>query len=147
MSVISRFNRKLKQLKDSINPTIQETINKHKPLIIDQQTEEQMFEGKDSEGLNFVPKYALSTKKIKQKKGQPTNRVTLKDSGDLYKSITVDALTNEMIIKANVEYFKYLVVHYNRNKILGLNEEFLDKFTCKLIVPNIQTKWKSIIRK
>lgn len=146
MSVINRFEKKLNQLKDSINPTIQDTVNRTKPLLIDEQTNEQMFKGEDSKGVQFVPSYALSTKVTKKKKGQPTNRVTLKDSGDLYKSIKVDAKTNEMIISANVEYFKYLVTHYSQNTILGLQPEFLEKYTKQLILPNLKTKWIQIIR-
>ena len=41
MGVVDRFNRKLRQLEAAINPTIKETVDRNKPLIIDQQTEEQ----------------------------------------------------------------------------------------------------------
>ena len=146
MSVINRFEKKLKQLKDSINPTIQDTVNRTKPLLIDEQTNEQMYKGEDSNGKQFIPSYALSTKVTKRKKGQPFDRVTLKDSGDLYKSIKVVAKTNEMIISANVEYFKYLVTHYDQNTILGLQPDFLEKYTKQLILPNLKKKWKAIIK-
>ncbi len=146
MGVIDRFNRTLEELQKAINPTIKETINQNKPLIIDQQTDGQMFEGKDANNKTLVPSYALSTKVIKRKKGQPTNRVTLKDTGDLYNSITIDAKTNEAIISANVEYFKYLVAHYDKNIILGLNEEFKEEFTKQKVLPNLANKWKAIIR-
>lgn len=147
MGVVSRFKKKLKELEKAINPTIKKTIDSNKPLIIDQQTNEQLYEGKDSNDKNLQPSYALSTKIAKRRKGQITNRVTLKDTGDLYKSIKVDAKTNEFIISANVEYFKYLVNHYSSNIILGLNEDFLDKFTKKKILPNLEKTWKAIIRK
>ncbi len=130
----------------AINPTIQETINKNKPLLIDEQTNEQMFKGEDSQGQQFVPSYALSTTIIKKKKGQPTNRVTLKDTGDLYSSIDIQANTTNMIISANIEYFKYLVVHYDQNIILGLQRPFLDEFTNRVIAPAIGKKWTQIIR-
>src|SRR5210317_512607 len=116
MSVVNRFTKKIKALENAINPTIKKTIEGNKPLIIDQQTNEQLYEGKDSDTKDIKPSYALSTKIIKTKHrrpSQPIDRVTLKDSGDLYKSIKVDAKTNEMIISANVAYFKYLVTHYS----------------------------------
>jgi phage gpG-like protein len=147
MSVISRFTKKIKALEKAISPTIKKTVEQNKPLIIDQQTDEQLYEGKDADTKEIRPSYALSTKIIKRKKAQPTDRVTLKDSGDLYKSVKVDAKTNEMIISANVEYFKYLVAHYSGNKLLGLNEEFLEKFTKAKILPNLEKTWKAIIRK
>lgn len=146
MSVISRFERKLKELKAAVNPTIQETVNRTKPLLIDEQTNVQMFQGEDSQGKQFIPSYALSTKIVKRKKGQPTNRVTLKDSGDLYKSIKIDAKTTQFIISANVEYFKYLVTKYDQNTILGLQEDFLREYTKQAILPNLKRKWIQIIR-
>ena len=150
MTVVSRFTKTVKQLQRSINPTIKKTVEENKALIIDQQTDEQLYEGKDSDDKDIRPSYALSTKIIKTKyrsPSQPTDRVTLKDSGDLYKSIKVDAKTNEMIISANVEYFKYLVTHYSSNKLLGLNDKFLEKFTKKKVLPNLEKTWKAIIKK
>lgn len=147
MSVVSRFTRKIKALENAINPTIKKTIEGNKPLIIDQQTNEQLYEGKDADTKDIKPSYALSTRIVKRKKGQPIDRVTLKDSGDLYKSIKVDAKTNEMIITANVAYFKYLVTHYSGNNLLGLDKAFLDKFTKKKVLPNLEKTWKAIIKK
>lgn len=147
MSVVNRFTRKIKALEKAINPTIKKTIEGNKPLIIDQQTNEQLYEGKDSDTKDIKPSYALSTRIVKRKKGQPIDRVTLKDSGDLYKSIKVDAKTNEMIISANVAYFKYLVTHYSGNNLLGLDKAFLDKFTKKKVLPNLEKTWKAIIKK
>ena len=147
MSVVNRFTKKIKALEKAINPTIKKTIDSNKPLIIDQQTDEQLYEGKDSNNKDIKPSYALSTKIVKRKKQQPTDRVTLKDTGDLYKSIKVDAKTNELIISANVAYFKYLVTHYKSNKLLGLNDEFLEKFTKHKVLPNLEKTWKAIIKK
>ena len=147
MSVVNRFTKKIKALEKAINPTIKKTIDSNKPLIIDQQTDEQLYEGKDSNNKDIKPNYALSTKIVKRKNQQPTDRVTLKDTGDLYKSIKVDAKINEFIISANVEYFKYLVVHYKSNKLLGLDDTFLEKFTKSKVLPNLEKTWKAIVKK
>jgi hypothetical protein len=147
MSVVNRFTKKIKALEKAINPTIKKTIDSNKPLIIDQQTDEQLYKGKDADSKDITPDYALSTKIVKRKKQQPTDRVTLKDTGDLYRSIKVDAKTNEFIISANVEYFKYLVTHYSKHKLLGLNAEFLEKFTKHKVLPNLEKTWKAIIKK
>lgn len=147
MTVVNRFTKKIKALQKAINPTIKKTVEQNKPLIIGQQTDEQLYEGKDADTKEIRPSYALSTKIIKRKKGQPTSRVTLKDTGDLYKSIKVDAKTNELIISANVEYFKYLVTHYSGNNLLGLNDDFLEKFTKVKVLPNLEKTWKAIIKK
>lgn len=147
MGVVDRFNKRIDELEKAIYPTIQRTVNRNKGDIIDQQTNEQMYKGEDSKGMQFVPSYALSTINAKKRKGQPTNRVTLKDTGDLYKSINVDAKTTEFIISANVEYFKYLVLHYSSNIILGLKREYLTEFVNTKVLPNLEVEFKKIIRK
>lgn len=47
---------------------------------------EQLFQGKDSSGKEITPEYTPFTKMIKRAKGQPSDRVTLKDEGDFYQS-------------------------------------------------------------
>jgi len=71
-------------------------INKSAKPAFDQITElnrEQLWSGEDALGqvintLGGRP-YALSTMRIKSTKGQPTNRVTLKDTGAFYKTFKV----------------------------------------------------------
>jgi len=145
MGVIERFERKLKELKASINKGIQTSIDKNKDVLINKQTG-QFDEGKDSMNVNFVPDYATSTKKYKQRNGQPTNRVTLKDSGDLYDSITIQANTTQAIISTNIEYFKYLVAHYDRNTILGIQDDAMEAFLVRYTLPEIEKNFKAIIR-
>jgi len=58
----------------------------------------QLYSGKDSAGVKMVPPYATSTKKYKRKKGQPVNRVTLKDRGDFYASIRAQAMPQGLMV-------------------------------------------------
>ena len=140
MGTVSRFNAKLLELKNSINKSIQNSISTNKAVLIEQQTNGQFDKGQDSQGLQFVPQYAFSTKVAKRRKGQPTDRVTLKDTGKLYNNIEIQAQTTQAIISANVEYFKYLVNHYSGNQILGIQpkamEVFVNAYICKEIVKN-----------
>ena len=57
-------------------------------LIVDLNTNGQLFQGIDSKG-NDLGTYTQITIAIKRSKGQPTDRVTLKDTGDYYKSFDV----------------------------------------------------------
>lgn len=52
--------------------------------------QEQMFQGKKKTGGAIKPFYKPVTKRIKKAKGQPTDRVTLKDTGDFYDGFKVD---------------------------------------------------------
>lgn len=57
----------------------------------------QLFSGIDSEG-NELGEYAESTKKRKQRKGQPFDRVTLKDSGAYYDSFKIVVTASQILI-------------------------------------------------
>lgn len=145
MGTVSRFNAKLLELKNSINKSIQMSISTNKAVLIEQQTGGQFDKGQDSQGLQF-PQYALSTKVVKRRKGQPTDRVTLKDTGKLYGNIDIQAQTTQAIITANVEYFKYLVTHYDKNTILGIQTEAMKDFLKEFTLPEIEKNFKTIIR-
>lgn len=58
----------------------------------------QLWRGFDSSGLKMVPPYAKSTRKYKKKRGQPVNRVTLKDRSDFYNSIRANASPQGLMI-------------------------------------------------
>ena len=148
MNVLDRLQQQLKAMEAVINPSIQETINRSKPLLIDEQTNTQWYsKGQDAEQSEISPSYALSTVIAKQKKGQPTDRVTLKDTGALYDSIRVEATATQLIISANVEYYKYLVIHYDTNILLGLQEPFLKKYIEVGVIPTIKRNWDGILKR
>lgn len=146
MDAVDRFIRTIKELESSVFPTLKNTIDRNKGVLLDKQ-EDQLDDGKDSLGISFIPSYAESTIKTKKRKGQPTDRVTLKDTGDLYRSLNIETNSNQMIITANVEYFKYLVRHYDSNIILGLEKEFLRDFIIKYFKPELLRTWRQIIRR
>ena len=138
MGLNAAFKKKLRELENSINPSIKKAVNDNSTILEVQQTEEQFDKGKDAFNISFIPSYAESTKRTKRRKLQPTNRVTLKDTGDLYNNLTVKGTSSQIVIAPNVEYFGFLVDHYNNNQILGIQpkamQEFTDKYICKEIV-------------
>jgi hypothetical protein len=77
--------------------------------------------------------YATFTKRKKQLKNQPTNRVTLLDEGDLYRSFTTLAKKHEIQILANFEDHKYGVFGIYKNfKNRFKNEEEFNAFVMEL---------------
>jgi len=147
MSVSKYFKGKLNKLEASINLTIKQTVNRNKQTIINQQTKKQWNFGEDKNAFFLAPSYAYSTYLVKKRKGQPYDRVTLKDTGDLYKSIKVDAQINSFIISTNSDYFQYLVNRFEGNQLLGLQDEFLKQFVTTKVLPNLKKKFKDIISK
>jgi hypothetical protein len=145
MGVVSDFERKLLELKASINKSLQNSIATNQQVLVDQQTEGQFDKGKDANNISFIPSYAESTRRIKRSKGQPTNRVTLKDTGDLYNSIEIVANVANFEINAGVEYFTFLVGHYGSNTILGIQPEAMKEFIEEYTLPEIEKNFKQII--
>jgi hypothetical protein len=75
-------------------------------FITDLNTKVQLFEqGEDSRGIELAAiggAYAPSTIRIKARKRQPSNRVTLKDTGDFYKTFSITVHPNaNFTISAN----------------------------------------------
>jgi len=147
MGVVTEFLRKLKLLEGSINLSLQQSVDSNKNVLIDQQTDKQFDKGKDSFNVNIVPEYTNFTKSIKIGNRQPIDRVTLKDTGKLYKSIRIQTTKNNMVISANVEYFKKLVAQYKTNKLLGIQDEAMQEFIKKYTYPVVKTNFNKIISK
>lgn len=59
---------------------------------------EQMHKGKRSDETDILPDYRDVTIAIKKLKGQPTDRVTLFDTGDFYRGITVTVMPDVVSI-------------------------------------------------
>jgi len=146
MRAIDRLERKLRELKAVVNPTLKQTIDRNKGVLIDQQ-QGQMNKGRDAFNVSFIPSYAESTIKKKKAKGDPFNRVTLEDTGELYRSIQIETTTTQAIISTNIEYFKYLLDHYDTNIILGIQSEFMNEFLNKYFKPELEKAWRQILNK
>ena len=94
----------------------------------------QMFEGLRSDGSEILPSYTALTIQLKKEKGQPTDRVTLNDTGDFYRGITVDVTGDKINITSTDEKTAKLNKKYSKSKgnIFGLNKgsksEYLNGF-------------------
>ena len=65
--------------------------------------QEQLFQsGEDGLG-NTLGDYTPFTVSVKRSKGQPTDRITLKDTGDFYKSYFITSFKGGFIIDANAK--------------------------------------------
>lgn len=111
------------------------TPDKFEKEVLDKNRIDQLYnEGVDSDGI-VLPAYAASTVERKRRKGQPTDRVTLKDTGEFYG--TFDLIFNSdldfEIVAEDGE--KGLFDRYG-SKIVGWTNENKDE-----IIQDIQTKF------
>ncbi len=131
----------------SINPTIRKTINSNKKAIRTQITERQWYLGVDADNEVIEPFYTPFTVELKNLAGQLSDRVTLRDTGALYRSITVKAHKETVSFDTNRPYFDKLQDKYDNNRLLGLNEGYINKFAKEEILPNVIDKFKQILSK
>jgi len=107
------------------------------------QTEEQMYQGINASGNAIEPEYKQSTINYKKRVGQPSDRVTLKDSGDFYDSIEIEARTDNFVISTQITYSIYLVTKYA--EILGITDTNLQTFVNTYTLPIIKQSFNDII--
>ena len=104
---------------------IQSIILENEYVITDMNSEDQLYEqGVNRLGVNIMDyaPYSPLTIEIKKEKGQPYNRVTLRDEGDFEQSFYVEADRQQFTIKAADWKTEDLIQRYGR-QILGLTEE------------------------
>lgn len=80
---------------------------------------EQLFQGIRSDGEAITPSYTARTVRIKQQKGQPVDRVTLRDTGDFYRGILIDVRQDIFTVQSADEKNISLQAKYG-TAILGL---------------------------
>lgn len=92
--------------------------------------QERLFTGRYVEGHRIEPEYTQLTEEEKRKKGQPFDRVTLKDTGDYYESFYVQASASQFYTGARDEKSESLSEKYEDadSSLLGLSEAQKDRF-------------------
>lgn len=126
---------------------IQNIIWDNESYIVDLNAEEQLFE----QGINrlgveisdYAP-YSPVTIAIKEAKGQPTNRVTLRDEGDFESSLYLEVGDKQFEIKASDFKTEDLIKKYGR-QILGLTDENISILIWKYIFPDLMAETKKQI--
>jgi hypothetical protein len=84
--------------------------------------QKRMFEGLLSTGEPTTPYYTPFTVAIKTAKGQPTDRVTLKDTGDFYNAMFVEVIGDSVVFDSKDYKSEDLKDKYGET-IFGLSDE------------------------
>lgn len=126
---------------------VQKIIWDNEAYIIDMNAEEQLFEqGVNRLGvsiMDYAP-YSPVTIAIKEAKGQPTNRVTLRDEGDFESSFFLEVSDKQFEIKASDFKTEDLIKKYGR-QILGLTDENIAILIWQYIYPDLMDEAKKQI--
>lgn len=140
--------RKQKQFLDTLETTLlmelEQSINSFGFVLKDYVINKQLFrEGIDGDGEKLVNSrtkssgYARTTIRLKIRKGDPVDRITLRDEGDFYRSINIDAFADRFEITSDVDHDEYIVKRYGRNVLKVTNENFRE-FMNNYFVPNLK---------
>jgi hypothetical protein len=103
----------------------------------------QLSEGKDSDGKEIQPPYSPLTVMIKKSKGQPTDRVTLRDEGDFYSKFTLESQKFPITLDSKDLKTPKLTEKYG-SEIFGLTEKSKDELVQE-IKPEVQDYYHSLI--
>lgn len=83
---------------------------------------EQMNAGEESTGEAIWPPYAPITIEIKKAKGQPFDKVTLRDEGDFQRAIDIDWGNEDFFLFSHDDKYTELIRKYGLD-IFGLNDK------------------------
>ena len=109
-------------------------------FIVYLNTEFQLYDGVNAKGIpldDIGGSYAESTIKRKARKGQPSDRVTLKDTGAFYKTFSVDVFDDEFYIEASTIKDGHNLVDRWGDDLIGLTEPARLELI-EFILPEIQ---------
>lgn len=136
----------LQKFENEVDQYVLDVVEENKEIVLDLNTEEQLFEkGIDSKGEKILPNYTPYTVNIKQVLGQPTDRVTLRNTGNFHNSFYLKRAAKEIEISATDEKTEALVDKYG-NEIFGLTPENLEEISENYVKPALEQKIKDLLK-
>jgi len=143
MEVLDNLIRKLRKVKDLLPALLLAVIIESEAAIADLNIE-QLQAGIRSDSSPIEPPYTPLTVAIKKVKGQPFDRVTLRDEGDFYQGIKIEVFQNEFrLIGTDNKTFK-LESKYGE-AILGLTQENRIRLIEEILLPGLVDKIRDIL--
>ena len=131
---LSSFQTKLSQL--DVEKAAIEAVSATTEMIADLNAE-QMFKGLRADGSEITPGYSELTKEIKRAKGQPIDRVTLRDTGAFQASIFAKTQGLNIVIGSTDVKSGKLERKYSKAKgsIFGLSGKYNAEYIRETLRP------------
>jgi hypothetical protein len=134
MATIKEVNDRIQAL--DLRNKVPEILEDTSEAIADTQAE-QMFAGQRSDGTEILPDYTDFTIAIKQEKGQPTDRVTLRDTGSFQNKIAIAVKSDRFTISSADDKTGKLEKKYGK-QIFGLNTQYLEEYGREVFRPRLK---------
>ena len=139
---------RLRKFKDILDQELKDEIMRNEEVIVKMVAEEQLYEhgieGRGIEIASYKP-YAPRTIKKKQRKGQPYDRVTLRDTGEFHASLKVVFDDDGFYVTSTDDKAQYLLKRYGKT-IFRLTNENLKILLNEYIRPSLKAKLKNFIQ-
>jgi hypothetical protein len=126
---------------DSQEKDLLAIIRKHEAAAVDLNIS-QMLAGETSDGDKITPEYSMLTVEIKKSKGQPSDRVTLKDEGDFQQGMFMEA--EKFPVTFNSKDRKAGPLSEKYDGIFGLTKPNLKDFASE-IKPDVREYYGKLI--
>lgn len=143
---------KVSNLDSSITRLIQEAVKENEVWICKLNTEDQLYEkGINSDGvaLSSYQPYTTTTTLIKRSKGQPYNRVTLRDEGDFHRSFFIIFMEDGFFIDSDDPKMQALAEKYSSDSakfnIFGLTDYNVETVAWDIVYPELIENIRSLL--
>ena len=138
---------RLRKFKAILDEELRNEILRREDVIVKMVAEGQLYdkgiEGRGIKISDYMP-YAEITKKRKLKKGQPIDRVTLRDTGEFHNSLHVEFDDEGFYVTSGDDKAKYLLDRYGKT-IFRLSNENLNTLLREYVRPSLTDKLKNYI--
>ena len=152
---VKRYNATLRNLeyrlrafKDSLPMLLEDILRDNEDVIVSAIADDQLYRrginGRGEKIMDYMP-YAPKTIQSKKRKGQPTTRVTLRDTGAFHESMYVVFDSEGFYITANDEKTQDLVEKYGE-EIFRLTDKNFTRIVRSHIRKELVKRLKQAIR-
>lgn len=152
---VKRYNASLRNLeyrlrafKDSLPLLLEDIVRDKEDVIVSAIADDQLYRrginGRGEKIMEYEP-YTPRTIQIKKKKGQPTTRVTLKDTGDFHSSMYVVFDAEGFYVTASDEKTPKLIEKYGE-EIFRLTDKNLTRIIRSHIRKELVKRLKQAIK-
>lgn len=140
--IFEQHIKSLRQFEQEKNKVLNEIIKDYEPEIIDMNLA-QLDQGEEATGDKIEPAYRPITIELKKITGQPTDRVTLKDTGDFHNDFFLTYGRDWFNINSNDEKADKLERKYGKD-IYGLSDNHIQDLINQ-VKPDFQQQFKKAI--
>lgn len=146
MKRISQLISHLREFEADIGKYFEDETKRSENEILMANISQMYDSGENRAGEKIQPPYVPLTVSIKKQKGQPTNRVTLRDTGEFHASLGIEYLPEGFAITADDWKRDKLVAKYGK-EILGLQDEFVAFLAKERYLPRMIDELRKAIMK